>query len=117
RSAKFDLTLTLQEVGTTIQGRVEYATALFEDATVARYVGYLQELLRGMVAEAEAVVDRLPILPAAERAQVVEEWNATATAFPSECCVHELIEAQAAATPAAVAVVAEAATLCYAELN
>ena len=116
--AKFDLTLGLQEVGGQIVGGVEYATALFERSTIARYTGYLGAVLRGMVAaDGRQTVDQLALLSAAERRQVVEEWNQTAAAYPSEQCVHELFEAQVARTPDAVAVIYEEQQLTYAELN
>jgi amino acid adenylation domain-containing protein len=56
-------------------------------------------------------------LAEAERTLVVETWNATAEPYPSEACVHELFEAQAALTPEAVALVQGDLTLSYAELN
>ena len=48
--AKFDMTLLLQEERGAIVGGVEYARALFEGETIARYVGYFRTLLEGMVA-------------------------------------------------------------------
>ncbi|HEU4558809.1 MAG TPA: amino acid adenylation domain-containing protein [Longimicrobium sp.] len=70
-----------------------------------------------MVADEGRSVDRIPILPEAERRQVLREWNATAAAYPREACVHELFEAQVARTPGAVAVVFEGEELTFAELN
>ena len=116
-TAQFDLTLDLQEVEGQIVGGVRYATALFEQSTVVRYGEYLRTVLAGMVADAEAEVARLPLMGVAERAQVVEEWNATAAVYPSTQCIHELFEAQVARTPEAVAVVFEGEQLTYAELN
>ena len=104
-SAKFDLSLALWEDGGRIEGAVEYATALFERETVERWLGYLRRVLEGMVADERGSVERLELLPAAERRRVVEEWNATDAAFPAGACVHELFEAQAARTPDAMAVV------------
>ena len=115
--AKFDLSLTLQEAGDRIAGGVEYATALFEAATVERYLGYLRRVLRAMMADERQAVDRLPLLSQAERRQVVEGWNATAAEYPADRCIHELFEAQAARTPGAVAVRFEEESLTYAELN
>ena len=43
--AKFDLTLALQEAGDSIVGGIEYATSLFEQATIERYLGYFRNLL------------------------------------------------------------------------
>ena len=57
------------------------------------------------------------VLPAAERHQVVVEWNATEADYPHDKCIHELFELQVARTPDAAAVVHEDRHLTYAELN
>jgi amino acid adenylation domain-containing protein len=116
-TAKFDLSLSLSEADGRIGGGVTYATALYEQATMERHVAYLRRVLEAMVAEEGQPVDRLALLPAAERRRVVEGWNATAAAYPSEACVHELFQAQAERTPGAVAAVFDAEQLTYGELN
>ncbi|WP_197340050.1 condensation domain-containing protein, partial [Ralstonia solanacearum] len=50
-AAKFDLTLELRETAEGIAGSLDYATALFDRATIERYVGYLQRLLKAMAAD------------------------------------------------------------------
>ncbi|HEX9939684.1 MAG TPA: amino acid adenylation domain-containing protein, partial [Longimicrobium sp.] len=115
--AKFDLSLTLQDAGDRIVGGVEYATALFDRATVERYFGYLRRVLQAMVADERQPVDRLPLLSQAELRQVVEGWNETAAEYPADRCIHELIEAQAARTPGAVAVRVDDEQLTYRELD
>jgi amino acid adenylation domain-containing protein len=113
-----DLTLSLWEGGGTIAGSVTYATALFEQETVERYVGYLRRVLRGMVADESRPVDRLPLLPEAERRLVLEEWNATGRPYPADGLrVHDLFRAQAARTPHAVALSWRGERLTYAELE
>ncbi|MFP4897349.1 condensation domain-containing protein, partial [Paraburkholderia sp. EG304] len=102
---KFDLELNLGEHGEAIAGTLGYATALFDQATIERQRGYLLALLRAMVADARQAVGRIGLLPAAERAYLLEELNRTAAAYPSEKCIHELFEAQVAKAPEAVAVV------------
>ncbi|MEX3969063.1 AMP-binding protein, partial [Paraburkholderia sp. EG286B] len=62
-------------------------------------------------------VRELDILPAAERAYLLEELNRTAAAYPSEKCLHELFEAQVAKAPEAVAVVCAEERVSYGELN
>jgi amino acid adenylation domain-containing protein len=116
-TAKFDLALDLQEMGGRIVGGVTYATSLYEAETVERYLGYLRAVLAAMVADDAQATDRLDFLPEAERLQVVEGWNATATAFPDETCIHEMSEAQVERTPDAIAVTFEDTALTYAELN
>ena len=80
-------------------------------------MGYLRAVLEGMAADDGRSVDRIPILPEAERRLVLREWNATEAAYPREACVHELVEAQVERTPGAVAVVFEGERVTYAELN
>src|ERR1700722_19212322 len=115
--SKFDLTLSLQEAGRSISGGLEYATALFEQSTIERYLGHFRTLLEAMVKDDTQTVSRLPLLSQGERHQVIEGWNDTAVEYPSAACIHELFEAQVARSPEATAVVFEEATLSYGELN
>ncbi|KGT96360.1 non-ribosomal peptide synthetase, partial [Dickeya fangzhongdai] len=61
-------------------------------------------------------VNALAVLPDAERQRVLTDFNDTA-AFPTDVCIHELVEQQAARQPDAVAVVFEGQSLRYLELN
>jgi len=116
-STQFDLSLELSETPRGLAGRVEYATDLFEAATISRLIGHFQTLLEGIVAQPEARLSELPLLTEPERRQLLVEWNDTAVPFPRDKCIHELFEEQTAKTPQAVAVVYEASQLTYAELN
>jgi amino acid adenylation domain-containing protein len=53
----------------------------------------------------------------AERQRILVEWNDTSKPYPSDKCVHELVEAQAEQNPNAPAVVQEGHQLSYGELN
>ena len=114
---KFDMTLSLQQVGQSIVGHLQYASALFERRTIERYVGYFRRLVEGMAVDEAELVDRLPLLSDQERQQVVYEWNDTMREYGSEECVHELFEQQVRRTPEAVAVVFGERRLSYGELN
>ncbi|MFC7519132.1 AMP-binding protein, partial [Herbaspirillum sp. GCM10030257] len=59
----------------------------------------------------------LPLLDASERRRLLVEWNATHAAYPDHSCIHELIEARAAASPQAVALEHGGTEVSYAELN
>jgi len=115
--AKYDLTLSLTEVGGRVVGELEYAAALFDRETIERHAGYLGRLLTAMAADETRVIDRLPLLDEAERQRVLVAWNATEADYPRDTCVHELFEAQAARTPEAIAVACDGERLTYAELN
>ncbi|REF28155.1 amino acid adenylation domain-containing protein [Xenorhabdus cabanillasii] len=116
-NAQFDLTLSLNETAAGISGELEYARDLFERATITRLSGYLTRVLTAMAADASQPVGSLPLLTPAQRHQLLTQFNATARAYPRESLIHQLIEQQAAATPAAPALVSETGRLSYAELN
>jgi amino acid adenylation domain-containing protein len=82
-----------------------------------RMLGHLRVLLEGIAADPEQAIATLPLLTAAERQQVLVEWNDTAAPFPAELCAHQLFEAQAEQTPDAVAVTFDSQQLTYRELN
>ncbi|APT30181.1 linear gramicidin synthase subunit C [Methylobacterium phyllosphaerae] len=115
--AKFDLELSLSESEDGIGGALGYATALFDAATVERHLGYLLTVLEAMVAEPALPVRRLDVLPRAERELLLETWNRTEAAYPSELCVHQLFEEQVRRSPDATALVQDEVSLSYGELN
>jgi len=66
---------------------------------------HFQRLREGIVADATQAVSENPRLADAERHQLLVEWNDTRIDYPSDKCIHELFETQAASTPDASAVV------------
>ncbi|WP_343089142.1 amino acid adenylation domain-containing protein [Burkholderia pseudomallei] len=118
QTAQFELTLSLREAGDDIVGHLNYASALFDESTVRRYVTYWCRLLEGMTAgAADQTIVGLPLLDEAERKQVVYAWNATERDYPIEQCIHQLFEAQVDRKPEAIALTFDGRRLSYAELN
>ncbi|QBI46968.1 non-ribosomal peptide synthetase [Burkholderia pseudomallei] len=118
QTAQFELTLSLQEAGDDIVGHLNYASALFDESTVRRYVTYWCRLLEGMTAgAADQTIVGLPLLDEAERKQVVYAWNATERDYPIEQCIHQLFEAQVDRKQEAIALTFDGRRLSYAELN
>ncbi len=117
QAAKFDLTLSVYESPAGLHASWNYATDLFDAATITRMARHFQRLLETIVADPEQRIGQIPLLTKAERHQLLVEWNDTAGDYPRDRCVHQLFEAQAARTPEAVAVVCQDRHLTYAELN
>jgi amino acid adenylation domain-containing protein len=117
RTSKFDLSLHVTERSDGLEATVQYSTALFEAATIARLLGHFEALLTAIVLDPRQRVERLPVLTAEERAQILVRWNATERPYPREACLHELIEAQVERTPDAVAVRHGGTALTYGQLN
>src|SRR5262249_26919442 len=95
---------------------LEYDAGLFDPATVRRLAGHYRVLLSEAAARPEAPLSSLGALAAAERHQLLAEWNDAAAAEPAGA-VHRQIEARAAAGPDAGAVPAGRAALSSGELN
>ena len=118
RTAKFDLTLTVKEAGGLLEAVFEYRRELFDPATVTRLAAQWSQLLLRMVERPDLRLSALPLLTAAERHQLAVEWNDTAAPGAGEpSCVHQLVAAQAARTPAAVAVAYLGEHLSHGELD
>jgi amino acid adenylation domain-containing protein len=115
--AKFDLTLSMADKTSGLEGLLEYNTDLFDAATITRMLGHFQTLLEGIVTNSDRRLSELPLLTAAEQHWLLVEWNASQTDYPNEICIHQLFEAQVEQTPEAVAVVFEDQELTYRELN
>ncbi len=115
--AKFDLELDLLDDGQVISGALRYATALFEEASIARHCAYLIAALRAMACDEEQPIERIDLLDADERRLLLQTWNATGADYPRHRCVHELVEDRAGQMPEAIAVVAGDEQLSYGELN
>jgi amino acid adenylation domain-containing protein len=116
-SAKFDLTLTLHQEEGTITGALGYNTDLFDATTADLLAARFTALLEAALEDPERAVGELPLLLPAERQQVLVEGNDTHQDTPRGLCLHELITAQAARTPDAVAVTGEDRRLTYRDLE
>ncbi|MBU6463207.1 MAG: non-ribosomal peptide synthetase, partial [Bradyrhizobium sp.] len=82
RSARFDLELSMTEVAGGLSATLNYATDLFDSPTIERLAGHFVRLLEALVADPLRRVSEVSLLGAAERQQLVTEWNDTAAAYP-----------------------------------
>ena len=101
-AARFDLTLSLQPVDGVLAGSLEYPVATVDRTTALRRAAHFVHLLAGLTAAPERPWTDLSLLCAAERFQVMVEWNDTAAPGDGRL-LHELVAAQAERTPDAVA--------------
>jgi len=114
--AQFDLSLEVTEKSHGLFCKLIYNRDIFDRETIERMVGHFETLLDGIATGPNTRISRLPILTAAERNQLLVDWNDTARDYPHEC-VHRQFEAQVARTPNAVAVQFDDSQMTYADLN
>lgn len=116
-TAKFDLTLIINEEVDAFRGVIEYNTDLFDPSSASRFACLYTQALEAMVTDATSSIAALDLLTSADRNKLLVEWNASATAYPRDLGLHELFERQAALTPHAVALVCGGEQVTYRELD
>jgi amino acid adenylation domain-containing protein len=119
-SAELDLTFEFTETvgprGRRVSGRIEYATDLFDRATVEGVVDRLVRVLEQVAADPGVPVHGVGVLDPAERRRLLALGADTAAPTPG-VTIPDLVRRQVAATPDAVAVVCDDVTLTYRELD
>ncbi|MCP4662604.1 MAG: AMP-binding protein, partial [bacterium] len=118
-TAKFDITLIIEEGASGLGGMLEYNTDLFDRSTMARFLAHFERLLQAVVADPDQRLSQLPWMTPAERHQLLVEWRDSGTVDqdPRGPSIHELFEARADAMPDAPAVVCGRTVLSYRELD
>ncbi|MGF6233855.1 amino acid adenylation domain-containing protein [Inquilinus ginsengisoli] len=111
-----DIYLLDRGAGQALEFGFDANAALYEADQLAAHEARLIRLFEAMVEDPSRRIGAVEILAAAERRRILEEWNATAHPSP-EATLPELLEAQAARTPAATALIYEEQSLTYAELD
>ncbi|MDQ3265841.1 MAG: amino acid adenylation domain-containing protein [Myxococcota bacterium] len=116
-TAKFDLTLGLEDSPAGLDGYVEFAADLFDRATVLRMMAHLERLMEHATGNPDAPMWTLGKLSQQEEHALLVEYNQSAADRPLQPCYTQRFEAQAAQTPERVAVRLGSEVLRYGELN
>jgi amino acid adenylation domain-containing protein/non-ribosomal peptide synthase protein (TIGR01720 family) len=116
-TAKYDLTLSIEETERGLISAWEYNSDLFDLTTITRMAGNFQTLLTGIVTNPHQKISELPLLSEKEQQQLLWDWNDTEAEYASDRCIHQLFAAQVASTPQAIALVFQNRQLTYQELN
>ncbi len=117
QTAKFDLSIDLEETPARIKGSMMFPIVLFDTERVTRTIGNFRRLLDAISANPDRQVSRIPIMTDEERYLITRKWNETRAEYPKDQCVHNLFEEQVSRTPDAPAVTFGDETLTYRELN
>ncbi|MGW7331383.1 amino acid adenylation domain-containing protein, partial [Streptomyces sp. NPDC054840] len=116
-TAKFDLSLAMTEHPGGLTGTVQYATDLFDRATVERFGAHYLRLLAGAAETPDAPLSRLDVLSPQEHAALLGEDPGPRAEGPTARTLHSLVAEQARLRPDAPAVTCEGRTIGYAELD
>ncbi len=116
--AKFDLTLGATEFGEGLELTFEYCTQLFKPDTLARFIIYFKQILSSVFLDPGQKLQDIEFIPAAEKAQILLQWNNTHADYPTQSTIHHLFAEQVDRTPDFIAIIgATGSQLSYSELN
>ena len=116
-TSKFDMYLEMHEDGDRLRAHLEYATDLWEPASVERMIGLFLQLLEACADRPELPVSLAALLDSRERRRVTEDWNQTASAYPRDASIHSVFARVAASHAASIALSWEGGRMTYAELD
>ncbi|EAZ91770.1 non-ribosomal peptide synthetase [Crocosphaera chwakensis] len=116
-TAKFDLSLNMEETDQGLRGMFEYKTDLFEPETIQRMVGHFLTLLNNILSSPNQSIQTVPLLTELERQNLLIKCNKTDANYPKNSCLHQLLETQAEKTPDRVAIEFNNKKLTYSQLN
>lgn len=116
-TAKFDLSLFMENNGQNLTASLRYKTDLFDADTITRMIGHFQTLLEGIVIDPEKRISSLPLLTQVEQQKMLVTWNDTQTKYSQDESITQLFEAQVERNPEATAFLFEDQELSYDKLN
>lgn len=116
RTARFELTMALEQTADGLAGVIDYDVDLFEAATIERLARQFETLLRGAIADPDLPLSRVDVLRADDRRELVRLGDGGPAEVATADTLFELFAEQAARTPQAVALIEPGRQLRYDEL-
>ncbi|MDW3191885.1 MAG: amino acid adenylation domain-containing protein [Cytophagales bacterium] len=116
-TSKFDLSWTAREVDDELEIGVAYATDLFKEATIERFIDYFKRIVDAVIEDPDQQLFEIDILSKAEKHHLLHTFNNTTVDYPKDKTIVDLFEAQVEKTPDHIAVVYQQQRLTYRELN
>lgn len=116
-TAKFDLTMELQESAGEIRGNVEYNTDLFDRKTIESFIEYYEILLMFLLDNPRHKISQAPLLSATEQTLMLEACARQQRLQQDLVCVHETFEQQVIVRGTALAVKSGNQSVSYLKLN
>ncbi|MCG6574248.1 amino acid adenylation domain-containing protein, partial [Pseudomonas sp. AF32] len=113
----YPLSLSVDDLGESFGLTVQAVAGIGAERVCGYMCTVLEALADALDQDENAPLHGLALVPAAERRQLLETFNAFDVAYPAGLLVHQLFEAQVRARPDAIALTCEGQCLSYAQLN
>ena len=99
RTAKFDLTLFVDETPGELCFTAEYNADLFGEGTIMRFLGHYEALLEVIASDLSQKISELPLLKNSERQKLLKDWSHVSTDYPRDATISKLFEEQVSRHP------------------
>ncbi len=96
---------------------IQYNQDLFKEDTIQRLLEHFKNILISISCNSEQQICEISMLNAAEKEQVIFEFNDTRADYPFDKCYHQLFEEQVKKTPNRIAMSYREHKLTYKQLN
>lgn len=116
-SAKFDLTLSIQEQDQFLSGLIEYDTDLFAAATIERMMSAYLNILRTVALQPDVSIEQIDLLSSEDYQRIVYDWNDCRTDFPRHRTVPQHFQWLVEQQPKQLALIHGDRQLSYRQLN
>lgn len=117
QTAKFELSVIVEQTDDGLRCSVEYSTESFDERTVQRMLSHFHIILQACVTHPERTLHALEIMTPQEYQQAVIRGTQTESGLLPNCCLPQLLAAQARTTPQAPAVICGSERVSYDELH
>ncbi|NMZ08064.1 non-ribosomal peptide synthase/polyketide synthase [Pseudomonas proteolytica] len=112
----YPLTLSVG-LGASLTLQYSYVRANFSDALIEQIARHMDQLLNGLMNNAERALGSLNLLDKAEQTLILNTWNSAPLSVADEQCIHHLIDRQTQATPGQLALIDGDQHLSYQQLD
>ncbi|HIQ38322.1 MAG TPA: amino acid adenylation domain-containing protein [Desulfocapsa sulfexigens] len=116
KTAKFDISIAVEEHGSNLVLEIDYRTSLYRRETIARFAGHLCSILEAAAKTPEIPIEDFEILGPEERNALLKQFNPQPTPAPQWQTVCQAIDEHARHRPDHIAVTAENGSLTYGQL-
>jgi len=115
--AKYDLSLSMEDNGGTLQGVLEYNTDLFTVPTMERLAEQYIFLLEKIVENPKQQLNKLPLVGKEQFNKMIYDWNATEVTLPINTTVLDVVADQANEAPHQTAFEFDGEVISYSRLE
>ncbi|EJV87811.1 non-ribosomal peptide synthetase [Bacillus cereus] len=117
RTAKFDLSVIINDDAEEITGFVEYKTELYKKQSIEMLIKHYENILGQVVENIDILIKEIECITEEERHEVLYRFNDTKREYPKHKTIKEVFEEEAEMAVEKIAIVSNGVELSYQELN